>query len=163
MRKDINRKWPCSLQIFNAIILTEQGKGWDSSHADFPSEEISSRSDFALLSFGEKPCPLSPLRGFLTPIPHPVHIVVSISFFCHSRGGGNPVLIYYLYEIAALLSVARPVRFVISNGASNNVGLRFIAFFLTDKRINGQQISEAGCPLFTFHFLHFTFYKLYLI
>jgi hypothetical protein len=29
-------------------------------HADFPSEEISSRSDFTLLSCGEEPCSFSP-------------------------------------------------------------------------------------------------------
>jgi hypothetical protein len=41
----------------------------DRQHADFPSEEISSRSDFTLLSCGEEPCPFSPHRGFLTPHP----------------------------------------------------------------------------------------------
>jgi hypothetical protein len=46
----------------------------DRQHADFPSEEISSRSDFTLLSCGEEPCPFSPHRGFLIPHPSPFSI-----------------------------------------------------------------------------------------
>ena len=98
-------KWLCSLQIFYAIILTEQDQNWDSSHADFPSEEISSRSDFALLSFGEKPCPLSPLRGFLTPIPHPVQMscVNIIPFVIPAEAG----IQYYYYLNSPVFLVAK--------------------------------------------------------
>jgi hypothetical protein len=52
----------------------------DRQHADFPSEEISSRSDFTLLSCGEEPCPFSPHRGFLIPHPSPFSILYIFKF-----------------------------------------------------------------------------------
>jgi hypothetical protein len=52
----------------------------DRQHADFPSEEISSRSDFTLLSCGEEPCPFSPHRGFLIPHPSPFSIQYIFKF-----------------------------------------------------------------------------------
>jgi hypothetical protein len=57
----------------------------DRQHADFPSEEISSRSDFTLLSCGEEPCPLSPHRGFLIPHPSPFSIQYIFKFITALR------------------------------------------------------------------------------
>ena len=60
-------------------------------HADFPSEEISSRSDFAPLSLRERNRARSVLTGTSSPpIPHPYQFNIDISLI--------PVLAMVSYE-----------------------------------------------------------------
>jgi hypothetical protein len=92
----------------------------DRQHADFPSEEISSRSDFTLLSWGEEPCPFSPHRGFLIPHPSPFSIQYIFKFIT-VLGMVPPMLLLAITEMEMLyLLIGISALSLIGDGSQNS-------------------------------------------